>query len=42
VLARSELLIQGRHCRLPATATLYTLHNPDYAQRRVMVLAPHA
>lgn len=41
VLARSELLIQGRHCRLPATATLYTLDNPDYAQRRVMVLAPH-
>ena len=41
-LAMGELTIKGRHCRLPATATLYAMRHPDYAQRRVMVLAPHA
>lgn len=37
-----ELAIEGRFCRLPAMATLYTFDNPDYAERRIMVLAPHA
>lgn len=41
-LAGGELSIEGRHCRLPATATLQVLNNPDYAGRRIMVLAPHA
>lgn len=41
-LARSELSISGGFCRLPATATLHVFDNPDYAQRRMMLLAPHA
>ncbi len=41
-LAIGELPIKARHCRLPATATLYSMQHPDYAQRRIMVLAPHA
>jgi LmbE family N-acetylglucosaminyl deacetylase len=41
-LGRGELQIRGRFCRLPASATLYAMQHPDYAQRRVMVLAPHA
>ncbi len=41
-LGRGELRLRGRFCRLPATATLYAMQHPDYAQRRVMVVAPHA
>ncbi|MBP6707705.1 MAG: PIG-L family deacetylase [Candidatus Accumulibacter sp.] len=41
-LGESQLPLAARFCRLPATATLHALHNPDYAQRRIMVLAPHA
>ncbi|EXI78052.1 MAG: bacillithiol biosynthesis deacetylase BshB1 [Candidatus Accumulibacter appositus] len=41
-LASGQLSICGRFCRLPATATLYVLDNPDYAQRRMMIIAPHA
>lgn len=37
-----ELPIEGRFCRLSTSATLYALPNPDYAERRLMVLAPHA
>ncbi|MBS7662252.1 PIG-L family deacetylase [Pseudomonas lalucatii] len=41
-LAESGLPIRGRFCRLGAGATLYALSNPDYARRRLMVIAPHA
>ncbi|EXI88705.1 MAG: hypothetical protein AW12_01838 [Candidatus Accumulibacter sp. BA-94] len=41
-LATGELRISGRHCHLSANATLYVLHNPDYAGQRMMILAPHA
>ncbi|MCP5248254.1 MAG: PIG-L family deacetylase [Candidatus Accumulibacter sp.] len=41
-LASGALAISGRFCRLPASATLYAMCNPDYAERRLMVLAPHA
>lgn len=41
-LGRGEFPLRGRFCKLPATATLYSLDNPDYAKRRVMILAPHA
>lgn len=41
-LRRGELSIRGRFCRLPATGELHVLNNPDYAQQRLMVIAPHA
>ena len=37
-----ELPIEGCFCRLPASAMLYSFVNPDYAARRIMILAPHA
>lgn len=42
VLAGGQLRLQGRYCRLPENATLHVLRNADYAQRRLMVVAPHA
>ncbi|HRF74663.1 MAG TPA: PIG-L family deacetylase [Accumulibacter sp.] len=41
-LAQGELTISARFCRLPPKATLHVLRNPDYAERRMMVVAPHA
>ena len=41
-LVRGELRLRGRFCRLPDSATLYALANPDYARQRLMVIAPHA
>jgi hypothetical protein len=41
-LGKGELWLKGRHCRLPVSGTLYSMHNPDYAERRIMLLAPHA
>ncbi|MBN8512766.1 MAG: GlcNAc-PI de-N-acetylase [Candidatus Accumulibacter regalis] len=41
-LARNELSISGRFCRLPPTALLHVLDNPDYSRRRMMLIAPHA
>ncbi len=41
-LATGKLRISGRHCRLAANAILYVLRNPDYAQQRLMIVAPHA
>jgi LmbE family N-acetylglucosaminyl deacetylase len=41
-LANGDLSISGRFCRLPVTATLYVLDSPDYGQRRMMIIAPHA
>ncbi|MDM8348433.1 PIG-L family deacetylase [Pseudomonas sp. sp1636] len=41
-LASGQLQLRGRFCRLAQTGTLYALTNPDYASRRLMVIAPHA
>lgn len=41
-LAGGSLPIVGRHCSLAAQARLYVLANPDYTQRRLLLLAPHA
>ena len=41
-LAQGELTISASFCRLPPKATLHVLRNPDYAKRRMMVVAPHA
>jgi LmbE family N-acetylglucosaminyl deacetylase len=41
-LRRGELALYGRFCRLGAEGRLFALSNPDYAERRVLVLAPHA
>ncbi|MBD1549863.1 PIG-L deacetylase family protein [Pseudomonas typographi] len=41
-LQAGALSLRGRFCRLPAQGLLYVFSNPDYATRRVMVLAPHA
>ncbi len=41
-LAAGELRVRGCHCRLSANATLYVLRNPDYAEKRMMIVAPHA
>ena len=41
-LAAGELRIRGRHCHLSTSATLHVMRNPDYAERRMMILAPHA
>ncbi|UST69792.1 PIG-L deacetylase family protein [Pseudomonas moraviensis] len=41
-LGESTLTLRGRHCTLSAAGTLWVMSNPDYAQQRVMVIAPHA
>lgn len=41
-LRGGHLRIRGRHCRLDSQGTLHAFHNPDYAERRLMVIAPHA
>jgi len=41
-LARGELSIRGRFCRLASQGELFSLSNPDYAEQRLMILAPHA
>ena len=41
-LRAGQLRLRGRFCRLATQATLHALSNPDYAGRRLMVLAPHA
>ncbi|WP_298186756.1 PIG-L family deacetylase [uncultured Pseudomonas sp.] len=42
LLARGALQIRGRFCRIEPAVTLYALSNPDYAEQRLMVIAPHA
>ncbi len=37
-----NLRLRARFCRLDPTATLYAMTSPDYRQRRMLVLAPHA
>ena len=41
-LCAGGLTLRGRFCRLAASGTLHVLSNPDYAERRVLVIAPHA
>lgn len=41
-LGKGELRLVARFCRLSSTATLHAFRNPDYARRRLMILAPHA
>lgn len=41
-LVRGGLSLRGRFCRLAGSGRLFALRNPDYAERRVMVIAPHA
>ena len=41
-IADGGLTIRGRHCRLSHEATLHVFDNPDFRQRRLMILAPHA
>lgn len=36
------LRLRGRFCSLAGTATLHALTNPDYAERRLLIVAPHA
>ncbi|OWJ95741.1 PIG-L family deacetylase [Pseudomonas sp. A46] len=37
-----RLGLRGRFCRLAPEVRLYAFRNPDYAARRLMVIAPHA
>jgi len=41
-LASGDLSVRGRFCRIEPAVTLYALSNPDYAEQRLMVIAPHA
>ena len=41
-LASGDLSLRGRFCRIEPAVTLYALSNPDYAEQRLMVIAPHA
>ncbi|WP_312481872.1 PIG-L deacetylase family protein [Stutzerimonas nitrititolerans] len=41
-LGRGELRISGRFCRLSSEAVLHVMSNPDYARRRLLIIAPHA
>jgi len=41
-LRAGRLRLRGRFCRLSGQASLYALANPDYAGRRLLVVAPHA
>lgn len=42
LLAAGQLPIRGRFCRLEPEALLHALSNPDYAEQRLMIIAPHA
>ncbi len=41
-LRAGTLTILGRHCRIEADATLHAMACPDYAERRLLIIAPHA
>jgi LmbE family N-acetylglucosaminyl deacetylase len=41
-LRTGTLRLRGRFCRLVGEGRLFALSNPDYTERRVMVIAPHA
>ncbi|WP_312958885.1 PIG-L deacetylase family protein [Stutzerimonas nitrititolerans] len=37
-----SLRFDSRYCRLGSEVKLYAMRNPDYTQRRVLIIAPHA
>jgi len=41
-LRAGSLRFDSRYCRLGAEVRLYAMRNPDYTQRRVLIIAPHA
>ncbi|MDN6855667.1 PIG-L family deacetylase [Pseudomonas sp. CAN2814] len=41
-LRSGQLRIRSRHCRLAQQGVLHAFHNPDYAQQRLLIIAPHA
>lgn len=41
-LREGRLRLRGRFCHLRPEVRLYAFDNPDYAARRVMIVAPHA
>lgn len=41
-LRGGRLRLRGRYCRLAGEATLHAFANPDYASRRLLIVAPHA
>lgn len=42
LLAQGKLSLRGRFCRLDPHVTLHAQLNPDYAEQRLMIIAPHA
>ncbi len=42
LLAQGKLSLRGRFCRLDPHVTLHAQLNPDYAEQRLMIVAPHA
>jgi LmbE family N-acetylglucosaminyl deacetylase len=42
LLVQGKLSLRGRFCRLDPLVTLYAQRNPDYAEQRLMIIAPHA
>ncbi|WP_282874870.1 PIG-L deacetylase family protein [Pseudomonas peli] len=42
LLAQGKLSLRGRFCRLDPHVTLHAQRNPDYAEQRLMIVAPHA
>jgi LmbE family N-acetylglucosaminyl deacetylase len=37
-----QLQVRGRFCRLSASATLHAFKHPEYSQRPLLIIAPHA
>jgi LmbE family N-acetylglucosaminyl deacetylase len=42
LVGSGKLLLRGRFCQVAAQVSLYAMHNPDYSQQRVLIIAPHA
>lgn len=42
LLVQGGLPIRGRFCSIEPATTLFALSNPDYAEQRLMIIAPHA
>jgi LmbE family N-acetylglucosaminyl deacetylase len=41
-LEEGRLQLKGHHCRLHGQARLFVMSNPDFTDRRMMIIAPHA
>ena len=41
-LRENGLCLQGRYCRLAGTPRLLRIKHPDYRQKRLLIIAPHA